>query len=433
MTSYNRRNFLKVGGAAGVTTLAGLAGCTGNNGGGGGGGTESGGGGGTEGSSGGSTGGGSSSNPITIATTVPLTGQFSSIGPDLLHGYQLGIDRMNQDNVLDRGAKLVHQDDESDPNKVREKLTQILSDNDVDMIWSSFADILIGNQVQLAEQHGIPLLAIAQSNPELHTKNNTDWLYSPFPMTHDHVVSTKNLLATIPESERPTNVGLWVPNEAWSVTMADGWEEQLKGDYDIVLREKHQEAANDFSTIISKSASANVEILLGTPVPVGGITAMKQIRDSDFQPKFVQFVRAADTRAWYTALGQSGLYTCMSPGWVPGLTGNGNAEMVTNFHKKFPDYPSDQTVPVMTGATYNVTQTAQQALKAAGTADKAEVQKALRSETFDTVSSSGFSFDDRGIPQNFTTPVGQWIDGNQHLVYPKTDGENYRDLVFPWK
>jgi len=405
--------------------LTGLAGCSsGNNGGG----NAS-----SSGQSGGTTGSANGgSNPIVVAADVPLTGPFASVGKNLKQGYELGVDRMNQNGVLGRKVKLVVKDDKTKPKQVHDNLEQILSNNDVDMIWSSFADLLIGNEVQIAEQKGIPLLAVAQSNAKLHTKKKTNWLYSPFPMSSDHVKATKALLDGIPASERPKRVAIWGPNEAWSANMADDWEQTLKGDYDIVLKQKHQTAASDFSTLIQKTKSAKAEVLLGTPVPKGGITAMKQINSAEYTPKLIQFVRAADTRAWTTALGKGGTDVCNSSGWVPGLTGNGNEDLVQNFYKKYSTYPQSQTVPVMTGAAYNITQVAEQALKAAGSTDKSKVQAALRSQTFTSVCGK-FSFDDRGIPQNFTAPIGQWQDGNQHLVYPQSDGKQARKLVYPIK
>ncbi|WP_435126965.1 ABC transporter substrate-binding protein [Halobaculum sp. D14] len=429
MTRRQRRAFLRASGIAGVSAMTGLAGCTlgGNDSGD----TDSTADGGGDSSGGGSStdsGGGSSQESITIAATVPLSGQFSSVGQDLKRGYELGAARMNNNDELG-DVNLVLQDDQSDPKTVRDKLTKIISNNDVDMIWSTFADLLVGSQIQIAEQKGIPLIAIAQSNEKLHTNSGTKWLFSPFPQTRDHVASTKRVLDSIPEADRPTNVGLWVPNESWSVAMADEWEKQLSGDYDIVLRETHQVAASDFSTLIQQSKSAGVEALLGTETPVGGITAMKQINEADFSPKFQEFVRAADTVGWNSALGEQGRYVCMSPGWVPGLTGNGNADLVQSYHDAY-DVGSGETLPVMVGATYNATQVAEQAFLEAGTTDKAAVQETLRSGTFTSVCGE-FSFDDVGRPVDFVAPMGQWQEGAQHLVYPETDGEEYRDLVYP--
>jgi len=424
MTKSNRRSFIKASGVTGVVALTGLAGCGGNGGNG-----SSGNSGSSSSSSGGQTSSGSS-KPIILAADVPLSGPFASVGKDLKWGYELGVDRMNNNGILDREVKLLVKDDKTDPKQVHSNLTQMLSNNDVDLVLSSFADLLIANEVPIVEKHGVPLLAVAQSNAKLHNENNTDWFYSPFPMSSDHVKSTKALLDSIPASKRPSKVGIWVPNDAWSLTMADGWEKVLKSDYDVVLREKHSETAKDFSTLISKTKSAGVEALLGTPTPATGITAQKQLNGADYTPKFQQFVRAADTRAWTTALGKAGTDVCNSSGWVPGLTGNGNSDMVSNFYKKYPKYPSGNTLPVMTGAAYNSTQVAEQAFKKAGSTDKKEVQAALRSTTFNTVCGS-FSFNDRGIPQGFTAPIGQWQNSNQHLVYPNSDGKQARDLVYP--
>lgn len=418
MPSSKRRAFLKASGAAGVATLTGFAGCTVGN---------SSGGGNGSGGNGSSTGGGS--DPITIAATIPKTGKFSSIGGDLLRGYKLGVDRMNDNDVLGRKVNLIVKDDQSDAQTVRKQLSQILSNNDVDMIWSTFSSLLVGNDVQVAEQNEIPLLTVATANGNLHTENETKWVFSPFPKTRDHVKSTKNVLNTIPKNNRPSRVGLWVPNSDWSVAMADAWEQTLSNaGYDVVLREKHQEGASDFSTLISKTQSANVEVLLGTETPGGGITAMKQLTSSNYTPKFIQFVRAADTSGWNSGLGKKGRYVCMEPGWVPGLTGNGNAKFKQRYEKKY-SLGSNETIPVLAGAGYNATQTAEQALKSGGSTDKSKVQKALRNGTFKTVCGT-FSFAKYGRPKNFTSPVGQWLEGNQHLVYPESDGEEYRDLVY---
>lgn len=433
MTRRSRRGFLKAGGAAGIATMTGLAGCSSSDGGGsdGGGSDGDGGDGGGDGSGGGD--GGSTTQggegPITIVATIPETGSLSSISQDMIRGYEMGVQRMNDNEVLGRSVEFHYLDDESNPEKVREQMTKLLSDYDVDMIFSSFSDLLIGNQVALSERDGIPLLAIAQSNELTHTENNTKWLFSPFPATRDHVRATKSVLDSIPAAERPSKIGLWVPNEEWSVDLADQWEATLSGDYKIALRETHQVAAQDFSTLISKTESAGVEALLGSQVPPGGITAMKQLADAEYTPKFMEIIRAADTRDWLTALGDVGRYVLMSPGWVPGMTGNGNDEMLQTWRETY-DMADDELPPVMTGATYNTTQTAEQALEAAGTAEKGEVQAALRSGTFQTVSGE-FGFDDVGRPTDFRAPMGQWLDNYQRLVYPDSDSEIARDLVYP--
>ena len=434
MTRYRRRAFLKGSGAAGAVALTGLAGCSTESGDGGDGGDGSGGSGGDggDGGDGGSTSSGGS-GPYTIAATIPQTGHFSTVGQDVLHGYELGVQRMNDDGVMGGNVELVHSDDESNPEKVQSEMTQLLSNNDVDMLWGSFSSVLNPVIAQIAEREGIPFLAIAASYEQPHYDNEFEWVFKPFPQSTHHAKGTLNALQQIPEGDRPTNLGQWVPNTGWSTEMADRWEETLTGaGMESVFRETYQfGATDDFSTLISQSESAGVEILLSTPAPPGGITMTKQMKDAGFAPSFVQLTRAADTVSWTSALGADGEYVVMSPGWVPGMTGNGNADMVSAYHESY-DVEEGSLLPVMVGAAYNLTQTAEQAIEAAGTAEKAGVRDALRSGTFETVSGT-IEFNEVGLPtEDFVPPMGQWLEGNQHLIAPETDGDAYREMVYPF-
>lgn len=415
MTDPSRRRFLETSGAAGVVALTGFAGCSST--------------GGTETSS--TTTGSSSAtdDPITIAATTPQTGKLASIGKELAQGYELGIAHLQETEPLGRPVEFVHADDQSDAQTAQHQLNKLLSNNDVDVILSSFSTLIIPVQARMAEEKEIPYLAVAQSYMKDHTQKDTKWLFTPFPMSRDHAASTKAVLDAIPATSRPRKVGIWQPNGSWSTEMADWWTRTLSDDYDIVLHETHQANAKDFSTLIAKTKSAGVEALLGPPNPVGGITAMKQIAESDYDPAFVEFMRAADSQSWHTALGENGTNVCMSSGWVPGMTGNGNAEMKRAYHDRY-DVPAERLVPNAVGFGYNAVQVADQAVRAAGSTDAGAIQGALRENTFETVSGS-FGFDDVGMPTGITALIGQWQDGNHHLVYPNTDGEASRDLVYP--
>ena len=407
VNSPSRREYLRLAGAGGVAGLTGLSGCTAFG------------------------GGGSGSDTITIAATVPETGRLSSVGKDMLHGYRLGVAAMNDSDEVGQKVELVVKDDESDPKKVREKLQQALSNNDADMVWGSFSSPLVMAGSAIAEQKGLPFLAVATCYQEPLTSGSKKWTYTPFPKTRDVSRATKQMLSLIPESERPTNVGIWEPNSGWGNEMASAWAETVKSEgYEVVQRAKFSSGTKDFSTLISKAQSANVEILLSNPQPPDGITAMKQLSSSSYMPSFIEFVRAADPQAWWSALGKTGNYVTMSPGWVPGVTGNGNQAMLEAWRSEYGG-KSDRDVPrVMVGAGYNLTQTALQSLSAAESTEPDAVRSALDSETFHTVIGD-FAFDKYGMPKpgQLDAPSAQWWNGKQQLVYPQN--ENAADLRFP--
>lgn len=373
--------------------------------------------------------GGSGSGTITIGATVPETGAFSSLGAEVEQGYQLGVSLM--DDQLDQEVELILRDDESDPAQVRQRLQQITSNNDVDMIWGSFASLLVTAGSAFAENQGLPFLGAFFAFEGPHRNEGFEWTFSPFPKSRDVARSTAGLLELIPEGERPSRIGIWEPNTGWGQEQADAWESELSGDYDIVLRERFQLGSEDFSSLISQSASQDVEVLLSNPSPPGGITAVNQMESNDFTPQVLKFVRGADPNAWWSALGQKGAYACMCPGWVPGLTGGGNEAFKSAYESEY-GLDSGQLIPVAVGGAYNIAQTALQAIQAAGSTEPSAVQSALRSESFETVIGS-FSFEENGLPAEgeLTAPTGQWWEGGQHVVFPDTGGEEAIDFQYP--
>ena len=405
---WNRRKYLKLTGAASAAGLTTLAGCSGEEGG--------------------------DSSGITIAGTVPKSGQFSSLGQDLERGYELGVRRMNEE--LDQDVELVLQDDESDAQTLRENLQQITSNNDVDMIWGSFSSLLVTAGSAYAEQRDLPFLGIAFAYEEPHRNDNYEWTYAPFPKSRDVARSTVGLLELIPESERPTRVGIWEPNSGWGNEQAQYWDERLSQEgYEIVLREEFELGSSDFSTLISQSQSAEVEVLLSNPTPPGAITSVNQMREQNWTPDVLKYVRGADPSAWWSALGQAGAYATMCPGWVPGLTGNGNDQLWQNYESEY-GLEEGQLIPVNVGGAYNLTQVALQAFQAADSTDPDDIQSALREETFNTVIGD-FGFEDNGLPAEgeLTAPTGQWWEGGQRLAFPDTDHQysiDFKHPIPPW-
>jgi branched-chain amino acid transport system substrate-binding protein len=400
---WRRRQYLKTTGAVSAAGITALAGCSDD---------------------------GGNSEGITIAGTIPTSGSFSSLGQDLERGYELGVQRMNEE--LDQDVELVLQDDESDAQQLRENLQQITSNNDVDMIWGSFSSLLVTAGSAYAEQRDIPFLGIAFAYEEPHRNDDYEWTYSPFPKSRDMARSTVGLLELIPEDERPSRVGIWEPNSGWGNEQARYWEDRLTEEgYDIVLREQFELGSQDFSTLISQSQSAEVEVLLSNPTPPGGITAVNQMQDQNWAPDVLKFVRGADPSAWWSALGEAGAYVTMCPGWVPGLTGNGNENLWQTYEEEY-GLDEGQLIPVNVGGAYNLTQVALQTFQAADSTDAGDLQSSLREEEFNTVIGD-FGFEDNGLPAEgeLIAPTGQWWEGGQRLAYPESDHEYSVDFQYP--
>jgi len=318
---------------------------------------------------------------------------------------------------LDRDVETILQDDESDAQTLRQNLQQMTSNNDVNMIWGvSPVCWLPPGAPSPKTRTSVPRHRVRLRGATPQRQLRMDVRAVP-EVPRRRSVDTRDA-RTHPESERPNRVGIWEPNSGWGQEQADYWENRL-GDagYNIVLRETFEIGSQDFSTLISQSQNADVEVLLSNPTPGGGITAINQMQSNNWSPQMLKFVRGADPSAWWSALGDAGAYALMCPGWVPGLTGNGNQRLRESYMSEYDT--ESQYMPVNVGGSYNLTQVALQAVQAAESTEADAIQSALRSETFQTVIGE-FGFEDNGLPAegDLTAPTGQWWDGAQRLAYP---------------
>lgn len=407
--SVRRRQFIKAAGGGSVTVS--LAGCT------------------LLGDSGGD-------DTLVVGATVPETGRLAELGEETRRGYELGVERINANGGVDGSEiELRIEDDEGDPEVALSELQRIIDEDDPAMLWGSITSPMVGAGTSIAEREGIPFLGVGFAHEAPHEQNSFEWSYVPYPKSRHVASGTRRLLDGVPESERPTRVAIWEPNTGWGAEMASAWESELSGDgYEVVLHETFSTGASDFSSLISASRSAEAGVLLSNPFPPTGITAVNQMESNEWAPEAMMFVRASHSNGWWGALGGKGAYTTTSPGWVPGLSGNGNQQFRSSYTDEYDT--GGMTIPVTVGGAYNLTQVAATAFEAADDTDPDALRSALRSETFETVIGT-FEFEDNGVitGDEFDTPTGQWWEREQRLVYPDSDSDlamDFRYPVEPW-
>lgn len=373
-----------------------------------------------------------SDGSLTIGATAPQTGRLSGLGEEVTRGYELGVDHINEDGGIGgREVELTLVDDQSDPKKARNKLQNIVDREDAAMLWGSITSPMVAAGSSLAERQGIPFLGVGFAHEAPHQENDFEWTYVPYPKSRHVARGTRRLLDGLPEAERPSTVAIWQPNSGWGAEMATEWESKLSdGGYEIVLNRKFTNGASDFSSLIAETESAGAEVLLSNPIPPDGVTAVKQLESGGYAPKAMLFVRASHSNGWWKSLGDQGAYTATSPGWVPGLRGNGNERFRTSYADEYDT--GELTTPVTVGGAYNLTQVTATALEAASDTTPEAIRSALRSETFDTIIGT-FELRDDGVitGDQFRTPTGQWWEGEQRLVYPDVDSELAMDFRYP--
>jgi len=354
---------------------------------------------------------------IKVGAVVPLTGRYAALGAQVRAGYEIGVEQTNAAGGVTVGGKkmpieLTILDDESDPTKTVARLETLATQGVVAYLGGAGSD-LHAAAASIGDKNRIPYLGIAFALNSIH-KQGLRYLFSPFPKSPDLAKETFVLLdGSIPTAQRPTKVALFLERTDWGKEMGSAWESFGKQNgYQIVASGEYAPGAKDFSELILKAKSAGAEAVFALPSPPDGMTIVKQMKELDFNPKAVVFIRAADPPVWSQNLGKDGDYFLLSPGWHFAARYPKVAE-VNDAHQKRLNRPADPLV----GPAYACVQILAEAITRAGSLDREKIRDAIAATNMTTVVGPvRFRPDGTGEVKVF---FQQWLKGKQELIWPK--------------
>jgi branched-chain amino acid transport system substrate-binding protein len=354
---------------------------------------------------------------VKVGAVVPLTGRYAALGAQVRAGYEIGVEQTNAAGGVTVGGKkmpieLTILDDESDPTKTVARLETLATQGVVAYLGGAGSD-LHAAAASIGDKNKIPYLGIAFALNSIH-KQGLRYLFSPFPKSPDLAKETFVLLdGSIPTAQRPTKAALFLERTDWGKEMGSAWESFAKQNgYQIVASGEYAPGAKDFSELILKAKSAGAEAVFALPSPPDGMTIVKQMKELDFNPKAVVFIRAADPPVWSQNLGKDGDYFLLSPGWhfaarYPKVT------EVNDAHQKRLNRPADPLV----GPAYACVQILAEAITRAGSLDREKIRDAIAATNMTTVVGPvRFRPDGTGEVKVF---FQQWLKGKQELIWPK--------------
>jgi len=354
---------------------------------------------------------------IKVGAVVPLTGRYAALGAQVRTGYEIGVEQTNAAGGVTVGGRkmpieLTMLDDESDPTKTVARLETLATQGVVAYLGGAGSD-LHAAAASIGDKNKISYLGIAFALNSIH-KQGLRYLFSPFPKSPDLAKETFVLLdGSIPAAQRPTKVALLLERTDWGKEMGSAWESFAKQNgYQVVASGEYAPGAKDFSELILKAKSAGAEAVFALPSPPDGMTIVKQMKELDFNPKAVVFIRAADPPVWSQNLGKDGDYFLLSPGWhfaarYPKVT------EVNDAHQKRLNRPADPLV----GPAYACVQILAEAITRAGSLDREKIRDAIAATNMTTVVGPvRFRPDGTGEVKVF---FQQWLKGKQELIWPK--------------
>ena len=368
---------------------------------------------------------------IELGASIPLTGNFGSLGNMVLPGYEFAVADINANGgvyVEEYGVKiplrLTYYDDKSDPTKAVSKLETLFSEQNVTAYLGGAGSSMHAAASAIAEKNQVPYCGIAFALNKIH-QQGYKYLFSPFPKSPQQAKDTFAILnAAIPEGERPTKVAIFSYSDDWGKELGSLWEQEAAANgYEVVIRAENPVGpGNDWSDAILKAKAAGAEVLLTLPIFPDGSGMFKTMAELRWTPKYALVIRAPEGVNWGKSMGTIGEYVTIFPGWHNGEKFEGVDELNAAYKAKF-DRPAD----LLTGPAYACVQLFAAAIEKAGTLDRVAVRDAMAAIEAETVIGP-VTFNEDGTG-NVLNPLIQWQNGKLELVWPPEQAT--ADFVYP--
>ena len=367
-----------------------------------------------------------------IGAVVPLTGRYGGNGAQIKAGYEFAVEDINSRGGVQIGGQriplaLTMLDDESDPTKTVSRLEALASQGIVAYLGGAGSD-LHAAAAAVADKNRIPYCGVGFALHAVHERG-LKYLFSPFPKSPDLAIEIyKFLNASVPAEQRPRRVAIFRERTDWGRELGDIWTARSRENgYQVVLIADYTPLTRDFSDIILRAKSAGAEAVFSLPNPPDGLTLIRQMKELDFNPKFIMMLRAADLASWTQSLGKDGDDVLLGPGWHHALRFPGVQELSAKHQQRF-GRPAD----VLVGPAYACVQIEANAIERAGKLDPVAVRDAMAATNMTTmVGPVRFRPDGTGIVR---TVFVQWQAGKQELVWPKDLGaERFLYPAPPWR
>ncbi len=359
---------------------------------------------------------------LKIGAVMGITGRYASLVEQVKNGYELAFADLNKSSKLQLELKWL--DDESDATKTVQRVESLYSGDNVLAFLGGAGSDLHAAAAAVADKDKTPYIGVAFALLTVHQKG-LKYLFSPFPKSPALSKNIYDILDT--QSPKPTKIAIFTEKTDWGAELNGLWKQDgpARG-YEIVANEEYAPASSDFSALILKGKSANADVLLSMPTPPDGFAMLKQMKELDFGPKVLQFIRASDSLVWSQNLGKDGDLALNAPGWSPDLKFPGVAELKTAHQAKY-----NKSAEALTGSAYAAVQVLFDAANRVGKADRDGLREALAATDLMTVAGP-VKFNADGTAQ-ITTVFNQWVAGKQVLIWPKEQAGAQLQVAKPWK
>ena len=368
-----------------------------------------------------SSGSSSSSAPITIGTSLSLTGDFSVDGQAFKRGYDLWAHDVNAHGGINgRRVVLDILNDNSSPTQVNTNYTDLITVKHVTLTFGPFSSLLTAPAAEVAHRYGYAFVEGAGGGNLVFSEKLPNVFDVSLPVANefDPFISW---LSSLPASQRPATAAYPTADDPFATPQVQRAQSMLaplgiKTVYSKTFPEEEPDYLPNANLVAAQKP--DLVVLGSTDVPT--VQAfMSAFEQQHYSPKIFIAAAGPDQGAAFISAVGSGNANGMlvGNGWYPGYDNAASKAMVAEYVKTYGGSASDVNADV--AEAYSVGEVVTQAIQHTGGTVNSKIISYLHSGvTFSSVQGA-VQFDSLGRNTKALAFIFQWQNGKYVQVLPK--------------
>ena len=364
------------------------------------------------------------SRPIRVGVAVPLTGNFTEPGRNMLEGYRLWAETVNsRGGLLGRQVELMVEDDRSSTEVVVAQVERFINVHRVDLLFPTYSSLLTFPASAVAERYQMVYPVAAGVASRIWNRGFKYIFCFQQKLAEDVAENYFNVLAGSNIQPFPKTMALTYVDDFFANAIATGVPTQAqKHNIRVVETMQVPMETTDYLSLTFRLRQSGAEFWLAAMAGAqAGINFARAAITVGYQPLGVGMSSAPAQPEFKDALGDKVNGVFFHAAWHPAVKYRG--EHITNqeFVRLFRERYGNKEISEDHAIAFAVGQGMQYAVEHTGTLDNRALRDFLASRTErDPVPTilGNFHWDPRGVPVGMDYVVVQWQNGRHELVWP---------------
>jgi len=337
-----------------------------------------------------------SGNPVRIAATFPLTGNAAAFGEIARNGAQLAIEQVNADGGLfGQPVTLDVQDNRCNPTEAVKLVTQMLSDPGYTALFDGLCSSVILATMPVVQRVEIPFMVATASATSISEQSGAGGNVWTFKFNPTDLTMATAMVKWLNEKGLADKVAFLGEDTDFGRSGSEGFTKAMDGIGKKMMSEDYyQQGVADFSAVLTKLKATQPSVIALYGLSGDQQNIINQMVTFGLKVPLTGRLQTDVMPPQALAEGFLDGTTSVQPYSVEMDTPE-NAKFVSQFKERFGNAPNS-----IGYSAYEAMHTLLDAIKRAGSTDKAAVREALKATNYPSMLGGFIQFDDNNLAHN---------------------------------